>query len=313
MTPVSLKSPYRTKAGKPWMRNSWVVFLDILGFSAQIECTTKAGTANDLLAELIAAIEEAKVDLVSNLEESSEFGASEAPYAVKMFTDNVVLGFPIRDDGESEFGRMIYIVALWQFTLLKHGFFVRGGMTVGPIYLDDDVAFGQGMLDAYEAESKLARDPRVVLAAPAMDLIHHHLAYYADVSESPQNVSLLVDADSQMFVNYLYLPVDGADELSGDFVSHIEHHRELIVARLSTFSLNPSVWSKYAWVGAYHNHFCEHYEGLKHLKVDPQLLVQAPRFLSQLYKREADKVIREGKEVARLKYLSQWRVEKEPK
>lgn len=112
-----------------------------------------------------------------------------------------VLGFPIKDDGESELGKIIYFIGLWQYTLPQHGSFVRGGITVGPIYMDDDVAFGKGLLDAYKsAESKPARDPRVALAPCAMDLVHHHLAYYAEVSESPQNFSLLFDADSQMFI-----------------------------------------------------------------------------------------------------------------
>jgi hypothetical protein len=82
----------------------------------------------------------------------------------------LVLGFPIIDDGESEFGRMIYSVGLFQYSLLRHGFFVRGGITVGPLYMDEDMVYGKGLLDAYDAECKLARDPRVVLAPAAMDL-----------------------------------------------------------------------------------------------------------------------------------------------
>lgn len=312
MALVSLKSPYKTKSGKPWMRNSWVAYLDILGFSAQVKGATEAGTANELLLELTTALEEAKVDLLVDPNDYARLGIQEASYAVKMFTDNVVLGFPIRDDGESEFGRMIYIVGLWQYALLKHGFFVRGGVTVGPIYMDDDVAFGKGLLDAYETESTLARDPRVVLAPSAMDLVHHHLAYYANVSESPHNFTLLVDSDSQMFVNYLYIPVDGAEGTTEEFASDVMHHRDLITSRLKEFSGNPTIWSKYAWAGSYHNHFCDHYEGLGHLKIDPTLLAQAPRFLAQLYKRQGKKMVRDGKEVATLKCLDEWKVEKEP-
>lgn len=312
MASVPLKSPYKTKTGAPWMRNSWVICLDILGFSARIKSATEAGTAQGLLLELTAALEEAKVDLVKDLDEHAGYLIKEAPYAVKMFTDNVVLGFPIHDDGEDEFGRMIFIVGLWQYTLLKHGFFVRGGMAVGPLFMDEDVVFGAGLIDAYQAESKLARDPRVVLAPSAMDLIHHHLAYYANVSESPHNFALLVDADSQMFVNYLWLPVDGAEGLPGQFTSDIERHRDLIVDRLNEFAQDPGIWSKYAWVGSYHNHFCEHFEGLTHLKIDSVLLAQAPRFLAQLYTRKGDRMFRNGKEVAKLKYLTQWKVEGEP-
>jgi type VI protein secretion system component VasF len=312
MESVPLKSPYQTSAGKPWMRKSWVVYLDILGFSARVAKATADGTANQLLSDLTNALNEAKVDLVIDYEEYTAHGIKEAPYAVKMFTDNVVLGFPIRDDGESEFGRMIYILGFWQYTLLRHGFFVRGGVTVGPIYMDDDMVFGKGLLDAYEAETKLARDPRVVLAQSAMDLVHHHLAYYAKVSEAPHNTALLVDADGQMFVNYLYLPVDGVEGLPEAFIQDIKRHRDLIVERLQEFSGEPSIWSKYAWVGSYHNHFCSHYQGLDHLKVPPARLATAPKFLSQVYKRKGDRMFRGDTEVAKLKYLSQWKTEKEP-
>jgi len=312
MEPISLKSAYLAKSGKPWMRNSWVVYLDILGFTARLLRATADGTANQLLADLTAALNEAKVDLVIDYEEYTAYGIKEAPYAVKMFTDNVVLGFPIHDDGESEFGRMIYIIGLWQFTLGRHGFFVRGGVAVGPIYMDDDLVFGKGLIDAYEAEAKLARDPRIVLAQSAMDLIHHHLAYYASVAESPHNTALLVDADGQMFVNYLYLPVDGAEGLPKEFAQGIERHRDLIIERLQEFSADPGIWSKYAWVGSYHNHFCCHYEGLEQLKVPSSLLATAPKFLSQVYKRRGDRMFRGETEVAKLKYLGQWKIEKEP-
>jgi hypothetical protein len=294
------------------MRNSWVIYLDILGFRALVRSASEAGTANELLINLTAALEQAKVSSSLDPEGHSHYGLEEAPYAVKMFTDNVVLGFPIHDDGESEFGRMIYIVGLWQYALLQHGFFVRGGMAVGPVYMDDDVVFGKGLLDAYDAETTLARDPRVVLAPSAVDLIHHHLAYYANMSETPHNSSLLVDADSQLFVNYLYLPVDGAEELPDEFALGVERHRNHIIDRLQRSTGTPAIWSKYAWVGAYHNHFCSHYAGLGHLKVDLALLAQAPRFIGQIYAKKGNKVLREGIEVATKKTIWEWPVEKEP-
>ncbi|MBA3914998.1 MAG: hypothetical protein H0X25_14345 [Acidobacteriales bacterium] len=294
------------------MRKSWVAFIDILGFSSLVKEATERGKANELLDEVCAALNEAKADLVVNPEDYAKYGIQVAPYAVKMFTDNVVLGFPIHDDGEGEFGRMIYIVGLWQYTLLKHGFFVRGGITVGPIFMNDDVVFGKGLLDAYETESTLARAPRVVLAPAAMDLVHHHLAYYAKVSESPHNVSLLVDADSQMFLNSLQFPIEEAEGLPDDFKNDLAHHRDLVIARLQEFSANPGIWSKYAWVGSYHNHFCTHLSGAEDLKIDSALLNQPPRFLEQLYARKGQKMFRGGEEVATLKYLTQWEVEKEP-
>lgn len=311
---TALSSPYRTGAGKPWMRNSWVVFMDILGFSARMLTAAKAGTSNELLRELTAALSEAKEqsDLILDDEEYAKLGIKVAPYAVKMFTDNVVLGIPIRDDGEAEFSRAIYTAGLWQFRLLMHGFFVRGGITVGPIYMDADVAFGAGLLAAYEAESKLAGVPRIVLDRDAMNLVHQHLAYYTPVSESPQNFTLLVDSDSQMFVNYLYLPIDDGEE-TPRFLKELEHHRNTIIERMKEFSSNSEIWIKYAWAAAYHNYFCDHLPEAHDLKIESSHFMQpVPRSVGEIYETRDGKVYQNGKEVAKWKSLSEWKVERPP-
>ncbi|HET6929191.1 MAG TPA: hypothetical protein VFI45_02630 [Candidatus Acidoferrum sp.] len=309
---AKLKNPYRTSKDKPWMRQSWVVFLDILGFSAKILKATADGSAADLLSRLSAALQEAKRDLIPDPNDYLPYAVQDAPYVVKLFTDNIVLGFPIRDDGESEFGRMIQIVGLYQFSLLKHGFFIRGGITAGQLYMDEDMAFGKGLLDAHEAESKLARDPRVVLAPEAMDMVHHHLAYYADVAETPHNISLLVDSDGQLFLNYLFFPIDGSEEIPEEFLSDLRLHGGLIRACLEEFSSDPKVWPKYAWAGAYHNFFCGKFLNASELRIDPALLRQEPRQLGEVYRREGRKMFRGGEEVARFKSLKEWKVEKEP-
>jgi hypothetical protein len=97
------------------------------------------------------------------------------------------------------------------------------------------------LIDAYQTELKLARDPRVVLAPSALDLIQHHLAHYANVSESPHKFALLVDADSQMFVNYLWLSVDGAEGMPRQFTPDIERQGDLIVDRLNEFAQDPGI------------------------------------------------------------------------
>lgn len=309
---AKFKNPYRTSKDKPWMRQSWVVFLDILGFSSAVLNATANNTAGELLLRLSQAIEEAKRDLIPDPNDYLRYGIRDAPYVVKLFTDNIVLGFPIHDDGESEFGRMISIVGLYQFSLFKHGFFIRGGITAGELYMDEDMVFGKGLLEAYKAESKLARDPRVVLAPAAMDLVHHHLVYYADVTETPHNTSLLVDSDSQMFLNYLFFPLDGADEISDQFLADLKLHGELIRDRLKEFSSDPEVWPKYAWAGAYHNFFCDKFVNASKLLIDRALLSQPPRQLGEVYSRKGNKMYRGGEQVARFKHLSEWKVEKEP-
>jgi hypothetical protein len=190
---------------------------------------------------------------------------------VKVFTDNIVLGIPIFDDGESELGRMIYLVGNYQSTLLQHGFFVRGGITVGDLYMDEDTVYGNALLDAHAAEASLARDPRIVLDSKAMALVHQHLTYYGTVEIAPHNEDLLVDSDTQMFVNYLLVPLDGRAP-DASYYAALERHRALAMARLAEFADRPQVWSKYAWAGTYHNVICADFLSRPDYAIDEQLL-----------------------------------------
>ena len=43
------------------------------------------------------------------------------------------------------------------------GLFVRGGVSVGEFYINEDIVFGPALLDAHNTESNLACYPRIVL------------------------------------------------------------------------------------------------------------------------------------------------------
>ena len=62
---------------------------------------------------------------------------AERPFEFKVFTDNIVIGWPILQDGESEFEYTILNVAYYQLELILEGLFVRGAMDMGPAYIDD--------------------------------------------------------------------------------------------------------------------------------------------------------------------------------
>ena len=121
-TKQTLKNPYHTESGKPWIRKSWVVFIDILGFKDEVREATRTNEQSVLLNRLMVALEEAKDYLYYGHHFAEQYGDGYAPFMIKFFTDNLILGFPVRDDGESEFGQAIFVIALYQFTLLKYGF-----------------------------------------------------------------------------------------------------------------------------------------------------------------------------------------------
>jgi hypothetical protein len=112
--------------------------------------------------------------------------------------------------------------------------------------LDEEIVYGSSMLDAYEAESKQARDPRIVFAQSATDMILQHVLYYDKVATAPHNRSVLVDTDEQLFVSYLAAPTDGIEgDLPKDFLEILSASRDLIVSRLGRFAANPQIRPKY--------------------------------------------------------------------
>jgi hypothetical protein len=310
----SLKNPFHTESRKPWLAKSWVAYLDILGFLDEIRESSKDGTQAALLNRLMVALTEAKEFLNADNEKLAQFGWTHASYRIKFFTDNIVLGFPVSDDGESEFGQLVYITGLYQFTLIKHGFFTRGGISFGELYMDDDVVFGDGVLEAYEAESKLARDPRVVFAKSGRDLMLSHLAYYARVRETPHNHSILFDSDSQLFINYLVVPTDDMEGLNQDFLDVLVHHRDLIAARLQKFAENPQIRPKYEWAGIYHNHVVRNYFRLpEEYTLKDELILSTPKSLDQVYRRKGALIFKGEQEVARFKGLFDYKRQRRPK
>jgi hypothetical protein len=309
-----LKNPYHSESGKPWVRKSWVVFIDILGFKDELEEANRENKQAELLNRLMKALADAKEYLYYGHRSAQRLGDGYAPFMIKLFTDNLVLGFPVWDDGESEFGQAMLVVALYQFTLLKYGFFVRGGIAFGELYMDEDVVFGSSIIEAYEAESKLARDPRVVFAKSAADLMLHHVVYYDKVQTSPHNRSVLVDADDQLFVSYLEAPTDGCDgEIPEDFRRLLGEFRDLIIARLAKFAADPRIRPKYEWAGIYHNMMVlEYYQLPDSLRVPSDLLRQSPKSLAEVYQLKGRFLYKGEKRVAEFKSMFEYPITRRP-
>lgn len=231
--------------GKPDIKMSFCAYLDILGFKEMIIEAFKQNTYTQLLNRLRSAIMEK-----SELIKSPGYGR----WHVKAFTDNIVLGCPFLLDRESEFGFVSTEMAYHQMDLALEGFFVRGGLSMGPLYMDENIAFGTGLINAHEIEQKLANNPRIVLDTNVTKLVIQHMEeYYAFPQESPQNSFLLIDFDGQVFINYLYTSIGDEDYVNSEALIK---HKNNIENNLKKFRKDKNVFPKYSWLAAYHNYFC---------------------------------------------------------
>lgn len=257
----------------PTMKKSVVVFLDILGFSEMVKESFREGKGNDVLKSLHEVLEKSREYIKPE---------STALWELKVFTDNVVIGWPIHDDGERELGFTFLNLAAYQLALALRGFFVRGGICIGDHFMDEQIVFGPALIEAHEIESVKARDPRIVLSEEACKMVKSHIGYYSEPIESPQSNELLVDVDGQWFINYLSAGLTEPDDPSPT-IEILKRHKEQVVLKLEKYKNNPTIWSKYAWVARYHNYFCNKYfTSSKELLISTNVLLLKPISLTEI-------------------------------
>lgn len=273
------RNPYEQKGSKPLLLNSVFIFMDILGYQQLVQKAHAAGKSQDFLEEIHSALSKARKAL-----EDDEFVlqlAGHDLYALKAFTDNIVVGIPIINDGEIELGDAFSRVAEFQLNMILQGFYVRGAISVGDVYIDEIAVVGNPLTEAYNGESKLARDPRIILTETAKKYVDSHLEYYGRESHAPQVSELLQDSDGQWFVNYLdSILLDKEDNIIG--YETLKKHKECVELELKKHKGVPDVFSKYAWVAGYHNYFCELHQDYfsNDYKIDSGLFQAKPKLIT---------------------------------
>ncbi|GAA3662252.1 hypothetical protein [Asaccharospora irregularis] len=114
---------------KPRLVNSIVCAIDTLGFSQMISNSCESGYGDKLLREINYLINKNKQCIIPNKYSQGK---------IKIFTDNMVVAYPIKGDGEEELDEILQNVSEYQFNLALEGLFVRGGVSVGDFYINED-------------------------------------------------------------------------------------------------------------------------------------------------------------------------------
>lgn len=241
-------NPYHRNAeGNPEFAESWVSFLDVLGTS-DIAGSPDAERYLIQFDKAIANARETTTDTLAN-----------PWFLASWFSDNLAIGSPIKPgygQGEPELGTFLNVISTVQLFLALEGFFTRGGLTLGPFFMDENISFGPALVEAVAIE-KVAQFPRVLVGPTAMEQVRVHLGFYRNHPEgAPHNSDLWVDQHGGVFINYLDAVRNFVGESVREAQVFVENHRDRIVEGLSTYRDIPSIWQKYAWAADYHNAFC---------------------------------------------------------
>jgi hypothetical protein len=228
-------------------RPAVITFLDVLGFSDQVAKDKDPTRLRSVLRRL-ADFAANQDDDGDELEETTSI----------VFSDSIVRIRFI--DGEDHSGALFHEVLKLlhvQGEMLADNVLLRGGLTVGDIYVEGQMAFGPGFIRAYQLESQFANYPRIVVGPEAFKALREDerlRADHHDLAEEIHHQSELLHQgdDGLWFIDYLYGFQEEMD-YPEDHVDLVAQHRSHIIASANAAPANSRVLQKYLWLAGYLN------------------------------------------------------------
>lgn len=152
------KSVEKNEIEKSELKEYYIAFLDILGYKKIIEnCDTIEKEFSYL--EIINNSFNEAIQMITN-DPLYQNELSNLKY--NTFSDNIVLGLPVENVTTSSFLYYIELIrSIYYLLLSKYNLILRGGVSFGNYYQNNNISFGSGLVKAYELEGN-AIYPRVI-------------------------------------------------------------------------------------------------------------------------------------------------------
>jgi class 3 adenylate cyclase len=222
-----------------------VGFVDILGFA---DLVGRAHNDPDLRARIVDALDKVRTTAAP--------GDGATGLRTQNFSDSLILSADHSPDG---LWHLLLSLDALAIGLLEIGVLIRGGVTIGGMHQGERVVFGVAVNEAYRLESVVAKVPRVVLSARAIDAANRY-AQEHEIWETYRNSRLLRDADGVWHLNYLTeLGIFNRQDPSN--FSMTVHPiavvgrslQDIIQAKIDGTLDQPDVYAKIEWLARYWN------------------------------------------------------------
>lgn len=171
---------------KALLGNSYVAFLDVLGFSEMVESDCEVGPMSS--SPNLDILHDVHNETIGQISGKNEIKLTQ-------FSDSVVFSRKF-DASVSVFKEFIDVVLNFQYRLFSKGLLCRGGVSYGKHFEDGSFLFSKGLINAYRIESSMAKFPRVVLDDNLLQLV---CPSHKELLQLP----LLKADDETFFVDYL--------------------------------------------------------------------------------------------------------------
>lgn len=208
----------------------YVAFLDILGFKELID--DKKTTCQSILDIY------RQFNPMQQMFYGDEYGEAQ-DVKMKVMSDSICLY--VEADKPNALYSLISFCVAFQYDLLTlpQPIFVRGGIALGDMFIEDDIVFGRALTQAYLLEEKNAKTPRIIMLKETLN----HGKSQAD-NETTDHIEKWTFRDDDSFYTldyFLLLCKKGNNE-------HIIKRIKAVVSGYLDSTIDESIRKKYLYV-----------------------------------------------------------------
>lgn len=214
-----------------------IAYLDLLGSTSKIDNDNDGHYLYNIRTIYNMAVQFSKNEKLV----TSVFSRIET----KIFSDNIIMAVPLSSDRDIEsIACLLKFVAIFQhYAAIQHNWLVRGGMTIGELYIDELLVWGSGLVRAYKLESSIAIYPRIIIDRIILNLM------------GANNLFFCQDADGQFFLNFLNFMDYRDSENNDNFTPTIQKSFAGLLSeiRKSSGNYDERAYQKLQWYKNYIN------------------------------------------------------------
>lgn len=258
-------------------RTGLVCFLDILGFATRInegvspyDILKILGSINEAMDDMDYRVQPPHTHHYERIEEDDDSATPKDRPFVLTVSDSVIRVIAIEGQALS-MSCLLEEANFLSHAMIKfisEGFAVRGGMTVGSYYLDNDLngtphnLFGPAYQRAYILESQIAKYPRIVVDKAVIDSLRQSSGQEYDANDMCEEMQAVfsLGEDGELFIDYLKVHEDNYHDAE-DVPRFLRIHKEFIESGLTRFASQPHTAEKYVWLRRYHNEYVHEMHG----------------------------------------------------
>lgn len=186
-------------------------------------------------------------DIVSAMQKAARVsGGDEDVIKVTQFSDSVVLSALVSQPWA--FQTIVSTAFYLLIELVNHDILLRGGITKGPLYHQDNLAFGPAFIRAYRLE-QAANTPRIIVDKDIAENALWPESMDGSEIRGVLKYSVPKDFDGWRYVDYF--SSHHVEEFDDGYDGLVEHYASLkAMVKNHKSSNSASIQSKYGWVEA---------------------------------------------------------------